>query len=137
MPYKILPKHFKATLELSNEDRYFHFIAKVVEYEELWGVKNEEGWFFSATAEGAEYFPVWPHPDYAEKVCKKNIPGYEPELIDLGTLMEHWLPGMAKDGVKLAIFPEMNWQAMMLDAEVVLEDLSEQYEMFHSDEEEE
>lgn len=44
---------------------------------------------------------------------------------------------MANDGVKVSIFPNMDWESMMLDASVVLEDVKEQYEFLNSDNEDE
>ena len=135
MSYKIIPKKFKALLEASNEDRYFHAVAKIVDLEELFALKDDQGWFFAETKDGDVYFPIWCHPDFATKTAAKHAKGYSVEAIDLELFMNVWLPGMANDGVKVSIFPNMDWESMMLDAAVVLEDIKEQYEFLNSDNE--
>lgn len=57
MPYKMNSQQFEAVLKLSSADRSSHFIGKVADWEQLWGVKNEEGWLFRIVEEdGLEYF---------------------------------------------------------------------------------
>ncbi len=137
MSYKIIPKKFKSLLESSNEDRYFHSIAKIVYHEELFALKDDQGWFFAETEKGEVYFPIWCHPDFATKVAAKNAKGYSVETIDLESFMNAWLPGLANDGIKVSIFPNMDWESMMLDASVVLEDVQEQYVFLNTDNDEE
>ena len=37
-------KQFESVLALDSFGRYSHFISKVADWEQLWGIKNEEGW---------------------------------------------------------------------------------------------
>lgn len=67
MPYRMNPQQYESVLALSSGDRSTHFVGKVADWQQLWGVKNEEGWLVPVTPHDLEYFPVWPHPEYAQK----------------------------------------------------------------------
>ncbi|RFA26586.1 hypothetical protein CAI21_16615 [Alkalilimnicola ehrlichii] len=67
MPYRMSPQQYESVLTLSGADRSAHFVGKVVDWQQLWGVKNDEGWLVPITPDDWEYFPVWPHPEYAQK----------------------------------------------------------------------
>lgn len=109
MPYRMNEKQFEAVLALDSSKRYEHFLGKVADWEQLWGVKNKSGWLVPVAPEGFEYFPLWPHPDYAQGVADKNFPGHVATEITLRNLLETWLPRLEDDKVKLAIFPNNEW----------------------------
>jgi len=131
MPYEMNDAQLNAVLALPDEQRYQHFVAKVADWQELWGVRNDDGWLVPAMPEGVEYFPVWPHPEYAQKTADKNFPGHTAEELDFDTWMESMLIAFAEDNVKVAVFPNMEWRCVLADAGQLREDIrveSEQYE---------
>ncbi|MFD1700085.1 DUF2750 domain-containing protein [Halopseudomonas phragmitis] len=109
MPYKMNGKQFASVLALDTFDRYVHFIGKIADWEQLWGVKSDEGWLVPVAPEGFEYFPLWPHPDYAQKIADENFPGHTATEISLEDLLEHWLPLFEQDKLKVAVFPNREW----------------------------
>ncbi len=96
MSYKMNPQQFDAVLELSSSDRCSHFIGKVADWEQLWGVKNSEGWLVPVTPEELEYFPVWPHPEYAQKIVDENFEGHEAVEISIQELWSIGFPRSRK-----------------------------------------
>jgi hypothetical protein len=123
MPYKMNEQQLEAVLALSDHDRYKHFVSKVADWQELGGVRSEEGWLTPSPSEGITYFPFWPHKEYAQKVVDEHWPGHIAEELDYGFLISEGLSGLAKDSIKVAVFPNMSWQCVLTDARQLLEDL--------------
>lgn len=109
MPYRMNPQQYESVLALSSADRSTHFVGKVADWQQLWGVKNEEGWLVPITPDDVEYFPVWPHPEYAQKITDEHFPGHQAVEITLDEFLSHWLPTFERDGVKVAVFPNKDW----------------------------
>jgi len=99
----ISEQQIKAILALPGQGRYEHFIKRVVDQEEAWGL-YQDGWALVESDEGEKAFPLWPAREYA-LLCARDVwSGYEPEAIPLNDLMNELLPGLAKDGVLPAVF---------------------------------
>lgn len=131
MPYAMNDKQFESVLALSSQDRQTHFIVKVADWEQLWAVKDNDGWLVPMTPDGIEYFPVWPHPEYAQKIADKHFPGNEATEISLDEFINHWLPTFTQDNVKVGVFPNKEWVFWAMEASDLvecLEDECEQYE---------
>ncbi|SDU16213.1 DUF2750 domain-containing protein [Halopseudomonas salegens] len=131
MPYKMNPQQFDAVLALSSADRSSHFVGKVADWGQLWGVKNDLGWLVPITPEDLEYFPVWPHPEYAQKIVDEHFPGHHAVEIALEEFLSHWLPTFEADNVKVAVFPNKEWVFWVMepaDLAQCLRDEAAQYE---------
>ncbi len=131
MPYKMNEQQFNAVLALTNDERYQHFVSRVADWQQLWGVRTKDGWLIPVTPEGVEYFPLWPHPEYAQRVADENWPGHEAEQLDYELLISGGLDKLGNDNIKVAIFPNMAWQCILSDARQLLSDLrieAQQYE---------
>lgn len=59
----------------------------------------------SRTADGREAFPVWPQAEFAKLCVVGEWSNCEPEEIELEHFMKAWLPGLAKEGKVVAVFP--------------------------------
>lgn len=131
MPYQMNPKQFESVLALSSVDRCSHFIGKVADWEQLWGVKGAKGWLVPSTDDGLEYFPVWPHPEYAQKITEEHFPGHEAVEIPLDEFLFDWLPIFENNDVKVAVFPNKEWTLWIMEPSNLAECLrseSAQYE---------
>ncbi|MBO6824549.1 MAG: DUF2750 domain-containing protein, partial [Pseudomonadales bacterium] len=62
MTYHITEEEYEAVLKTSSQIRFEHFVKKVADWEQVWSVRNDEGWLVPVAPEGFEYFPLWPHP---------------------------------------------------------------------------
>ena len=94
--------------------------------EQLWAVKNSDGWLVPATSDNLEYFPVWPHPEYAQKIADEYYPGHVATEISLEQFMSHWLPTFVKDKVKVGVFPNNEWALWVMEASGLLECLEDE-----------
>ena len=109
MPYRMNEPQFKAVTNLDSFKRFDHFVSKVADWEQMWGVRSEEGWLVPEAPEGFEYFPVWPHPEYAQKICDLNFPNNTATEISLNDFLEIWIPRFIEDKLKVAVFPNIDW----------------------------
>jgi len=96
--------------------RLAHFLKRVVDWETVWGLRDEAGWVAVADSEGHSSFPVWPHPRYAAACADHEWAGNAPAAIDVRELVEQWLPAMASDNVSLAVFPTPGLRGVIVSA---------------------
>ena len=130
MPYKMNDKQFEAVLVLDSSKRFDHFISEVADWEQLWGVKSDEGWLVPVAPEGFEYFPLWPHFEYAQKMADENFPGHKAVEISLEELLDHWIPLFEKDKVQVAVFPNREWTFWCIEPRELKEELLNELEKY-------
>ena len=130
MPYKMNEPQFEAVTALSSADRSSHFVGKVADLEQLWAVKNNEGWLVPVTSEELEYFPVWPHPEYAQRIADDHFPGHKAVEISLNEFLSHWWPNCEKDKVKIAVFPNKDWVFWVMEPQDLAQCLIEEAEQY-------
>lgn len=123
MPYKINEKQYEGVLALDSSDRYDHFNSKVTDWQQLWGVKSEDGWLVPIAPEDFEYFPLWPHYEYAQKITNENFPGHTATEISLEKLLDYWLPLFEQDRVKVVVFPNIEWTFLCIEPQDLKEEL--------------
>jgi len=123
VPYKMNDKQYEAVLSLDSSKRFDHFISKVADWEQLWAVKSSEGWLVPVAPEEFEYFPIWPHAEYAQRVADENFPGHQATEISLEELLDHWIPLFEQDKVKVAVFPNKEWTFWCIEPNDLKEEL--------------
>ena len=97
MPYRINQQQIDNVLALPAAERYGHFIRRVADWEELWGLRAEDGWVTLGSDDGSKCLPFWPHPEYAQLLATSEWRGAAPERLELSRFMS-WLPKMEKEG---------------------------------------
>ena len=121
---------FLSVTALSSAERGSHFIGKVADWEQLWSVRNQDGWLVPITPDGLEYFPVWPHPEYAQRITDMFYPGHKAEEISLDDFLSEWLPTLHKDNVKVAVFPNQEWVLWIMEPNVLAESLKQEMALY-------
>lgn len=104
MSIQINRQEFQAVTALAADARYAYFLKKIADWEEVWGIGDENGWAFM-TDGAVELFPVWPAEAYAAACCVGEWQSKRPKAIDLDTCMEKWIPGLIRDNRQIAVFP--------------------------------
>ena len=79
MTWEIHKKEFENVLKMNGPERYNYFIQKVADWEEVWGLKAEDGWAMVGDPNSNECIPFWPHPEYAQ-VCAMDTKNSSPML---------------------------------------------------------
>ena len=126
MPYQINPAQFKNVIALPAKERYDHFMSKICDWEELWSLKNKDGFVTYGDNEGNEGIPFWPHPDYSSAVAKGIWEDCNPEGIDLENFTNKWLPGMKEDSTMAVVFPTPDEKGIMVKPEDLLADIQQE-----------
>lgn len=103
MTYKINQQQFEEVLALPAKERYGHFVKRVADSEEAWGLRNEDGWSLAGDEDQAA-FPLWSSKIYAEACATGEWVGALPEVISLDGLNE-LLEKLESDGIMVAVFP--------------------------------
>jgi len=122
-------QEFAAVSALPGPDRYTHFIGQVVDWGDVWGLCGPG-------RVGARRRRQWPttHAGLAARAVRRGMRnrgvggGSVPEAIPLDRWLEGWLPGIARDGRAVAVFPVPNGVGVTVEAEWLACDLSEALE---------
>lgn len=123
MTWDLSNDEIEQTTAMSAEDRYAYFIDKTIEHEQIWSLRNEEGWVLGEATDDIEAIPVWPHPKYAEACATGPWANHDAESIDLKVFIERFIPGMMRDKRVLAVFEVTNGSAIVVDPDAVAYDL--------------
>jgi hypothetical protein len=114
--YDLDPKQFAAVCELAGPDRYRHFVARVADWQFVWGLKAEKGWVAAAVTLETSAFPVWPHADYATACAIGDWSESVATPIEVHEFTETWLRGMSQEGVLVAVFPTASMSGVVVPA---------------------
>ena len=113
------PTKLRNLASLSSADRLSYFVRKVTDFQVVWGLRNDAGWFMSSTDTGLA-FPVWPEQAFAE-ACAAD--GCRVEPIALDHFMHTWLPALERDGQRVLVFPLSTGPGSICAPEVLLAQL--------------
>ena len=117
------------TMKMEPQKRYEYFIKKVVDYEEVWSLSNDEGWVSSKGDDGGLRLNFWPTKEHADLCAVKEWKGSTAESIELEDFIENWLPGMKKDGINASIFYN-NVDSIALPLKKILEDIESELDNY-------
>ncbi|MEY6431786.1 DUF2750 domain-containing protein [Thioalkalicoccus limnaeus] len=110
-------------LALSADGQYQDFIERALANGEVWTLKGPGGFVAYRGDDGEPCFPFWPHPDYARALATDDWSDCVPEPLSLDLFMGRWLPGMERDGRKVAVFPTPVGQGLIAEPRDLLNDL--------------
>jgi hypothetical protein len=133
MPKEVSDDEFRGVTALSGPDRYSHFIRRVADFEEVWTLRSSDGWVTMGDDAGHECIPVWPHKRYAESCIRDDWSDARATRIELDAWMTRWLPGLAHDGLQIAVFPVEEQQTVMIPPEALQRDLEAELEQYEDE----
>lgn len=116
-------------LALPAEDRHDHFLQLVADWEEAWGLKDEDGWIVARQKGEPRAFPLWPHAVFAEACARGPWEGAQAEAIDLDELLDSLLPMLEEDGLPVAVFPTPEDEGVLVAPAELRESLEEELEL--------
>jgi hypothetical protein len=87
-----------AVLKVPKELRYEHFIRRVADTGQVWGLYRD-GWAIGKTDDGALVFPMWPTEELAQQCAVLEWDGYAPHEFGLQELFDELLPQLESDGI--------------------------------------
>ena len=63
---KVTPEEIRALLSKDGPTRYSYFVKQVADTEQVWGLREPDGWVSVSDDSEIPMLPVWPHREYAE-----------------------------------------------------------------------
>lgn len=130
MSYQISDEEIAAVSALAGPERYSHFIRRVADWEEVWGLKDEGGWVLMHDNDGRRIMPFWPHVRYAEVMATGVWESCKPAGIALADFLEAWLPGMSGDGLYAAVLPTPALRGVVVEPLRLRNDLDEELSQY-------
>lgn len=124
------PSKVANVLNLDGQARHDYFVRKVADSQAIWGLEKS-GWAMAEDDNGVKVVPFWPEEDFAKMCATGTWKSYAPRKIDLEAFLTRWLPGMQRDGTKVAVFPKPDSQGVIVEPERLRETLvaeASQYE---------
>jgi hypothetical protein len=143
MTWELTADERQLALALPPKERYSYFVQLLVDEEEAWGLRNEEGWVLGSDPERGDILPLWPHSAFAEACARGTWDDARPAEIPLDDLLEELLPLLAEDRITVAAFPTPDGDSVLiapdelgraLRAEIELGEGDEHPEHEHEDE---
>jgi len=126
MSYKVGDKEYESVISLEADKRYIYFIKKICDWEEVWSIKDEEGWCLMGNPNEQACIPIWPAQRYAQAFCTKEWKNCTPASISLERWIKSWLPGIARDEKLVAIFPVSDMRGVIRNSSELLQDIEEE-----------
>lgn len=122
----MLSQEMSNVLKSDKKIQYEYFIKKIADYEEVWSLRDEEGWA-TLGVENKEFFPVWPKKEFAELCISEEWSNYYSESIELEEFLEDWVDGLKEDGIRITVMwyngsgIDIEWDRLKEDIEHELE----------------
>lgn len=131
MSWNVSEKEYKSVVLLSGAKRYSYFVKKVADCGEVWSLRNKDGWVLAEDESGLQVIPVWPHERYAQACITQEWQDCITEVIDLKAWMHRWIPGMIKDGRRVAVFSTTDDKGIVVEPVRLQNDLNNECEQYH------
>ena len=106
----------------SSQTRYEYLLDEAVKNKQLWILTGETGSVL-LNCEEAECVPVWPHEEAAKEWAKGDWADCNPHSVSLADWQARWTKGLRDDGFAIAMFPNVQEEALVLSAEEFDDDL--------------
>lgn len=104
----------RLALALPAQERYSYFVQVLVDEEQAWGLRNDEGWVLGSDPERGDILPLWPHSDFATACARGSWEDAVPEEIPLDDLLEELLPLLVEDRITVAAFPTAQGDSVLV-----------------------
>ena len=120
----------EGVLKLPANERYGHFIKRVADFEEAWGLRSPDGWATAGDDFETIHFPLWPHREYAKACASGPWSDSEPESIPLDDLLRKLLPKLQREGTPVAVFPTPSGKGVAVSAAELSQHLAHELENY-------
>ncbi len=121
-----LKKEIFSVLQCTELKQYEYFIKKVVDFEEVWSLRDDNGWATLGNDENS-FFPIWPRKEFAEMCASDEWDNYYPESIELEDFIQDWIDGLREDNIRITVMwnngkgIDVKWDNLKRDLENEME----------------
>jgi hypothetical protein len=116
-------------LALPSQERYSYLVQLLVDTEEAWGLRDDDGWVVGSDPERGDILPLWPHSTFAQACAHGPRANARPAEIALDDLLEELLPLLIEDHITIAAFPASNGDCLLISPEQLARDLRAEIEL--------
>jgi len=102
--YSPTSREQRSAIEAPASERYTYFIKHVAEWEEAWGLRDDEGWMAVEGENDVTCFPLWPAEAYARRAAVDEYASMRPTPVPLAELLDEMLPAWEKQNVAISVF---------------------------------
>jgi hypothetical protein len=120
---RVRDEEIAGVLRTDGPTRYAHFVAQVADWKLVWGLRASDGWVSVSDESEVPMFPVWPHEPYAQLLATDSWAEATPSAIEVHEWLETWLPELAADGSKIAVFPTPRGQGVVIEPDRLRRDI--------------
>ena len=128
--YRFWTREIPHMFDKRNGDRFEYFVQKISDFGEVWSPKTPAGWVLLGDEGGTQVAPFWPFREFAEQCAIAEWSDASPELIDLKSFTEKWLPGLNRDRRFIAVFPNKKGESLVVGPSDLLERIEEERDSF-------
>lgn len=108
-------KKNESIIQLPAGKRYEYFIRKTADFQQIWSLRNAEGWLLLGGNTNAKLIPLWPERIFAEYCNRVNKTECQAESIGLNDFLSKMSKILIRDNIQLAVFPNQNMSAPIRD----------------------
>lgn len=105
MSWQLSVEEIDAVSALAGAERYAYFVKHCVDWEEIWGLRDQGGWVSAQDETGELRLPVWPHREYARRCADHEWAEAAPTAIGLDVWVDGWLSDLEATGRLISVFP--------------------------------
>jgi len=97
-------KEIEAMLKKNSKERYIYSIKRIVDFEALWVLEENDKFAMSGNDKGSSFLAIWPAMEYAKMCATGEWDKYKEKSIGLDYFMHNLLPQLKKDQVSIGVF---------------------------------
>lgn len=124
--YRFGNGEIEAVLATDAETRYRYFIKRTADWEQVWSLRNADGWVLAAMDDGRQVAPFWPFQAFAQRAAVAQWADAEPTPIPLESFMERWLPGLAGDERLVCVLPGLDGRGPVVQPMTLKDDIQDE-----------
>lgn len=127
--WEIEDAEVRETLALPPTARYASFVQLTADWEETWGLKDDNGWIVRGSESNEAALPLWPHATFARLCARGTWEGAVPERISLDDLLDDLLPLLESDAIAVEVFPAPESRGTMTAAGELRREIERELEL--------
>jgi hypothetical protein len=116
---------FKSLTEQVASIRYEYFLKRVADTTIVWGLYNE-GWGLVEDEDHNQAVAVWPDIEFALACASDLWSDYNPKEIEVHEFVDDFLPGLASDGLKTAVFMTLSDRGIIAEPLQLKQEIQDQ-----------
>jgi len=122
----VTQKEIEAVIQLAPFDRYKYALKRIVDWEEMFSLEDEDGNGAFVQAEDWILYSIWPAKEYAELVVAKEWANYKVISISLDKFGNDVIPLIEDGNYLINVFAVNEQMGFPVSAEEFLRDIDEE-----------